>query len=1603
MSRCFVAAGLIVLGVVVERNVDAGENPFINKYGELPLSFQAGRSHTSSYIARGQGYLISVGSSDLTIGVQPSQALPLSTIRLQFLGARQTTAVPEAPLPGKVNYIIGSDPKKWDLGLPTFERVRYRDLYPGVDVVYYGNQQHLEFDLDVRPGARPDAIRLKFEGVSKVAVDETGSIVLGSRVGELTLKAPVVYQEIAGRRQKVNAKYRRVSNGEIGFELGAFDHTQSLVIDPTIVYSTFVGGGSSYSYPQAIAVDSSNNAYIAGYTYAADFPTVSPAIAGYHGNSDGFITKLNSTGTALVYSTYIGGTGYDEFYGIAVDGSGTAWVTGQSNSTDFPTMSPSQGNSGGNFDAVVVKLNASGALLFSSYLGGPNTDSGRAVALDPSGNAYVTGYALSGFPTTQGVVAAVNQGSFDGFVAKYSPTGSLLYSTFLGGSFTDYAYGIAVDSGGNAYVTGTTNSSQGFKNAPSGGAQATYAGGGDAFVAKLNPAATALVYFTFLGGSLYEVGHQIVVDSGGNAYVAGETSSADFPASGSAYQTTLNGATNGFVAKLNSAGSAFSYKTYIGGNRADSLNGLALEASSGSVYLAGATDSSSFPNVSALQTALPGTSTAALFQTNNSGGSWNAFDFGSGLRGTVNAVSPDPTPGSAVVSTDVGIFKTTNSGASWTLQSSISSVGLSRSPAISNVIYAVNGTSNSTLAYKSVDGGNTWSQTGSIAQCCAYDVVADPNTTNTVYAFYQNYPLGVAKSIDGGVTWSAVNTGLASLTVQSMVAGSDGSLYVALQTGGVYKSTNQGGSWTSSSSGLPASFFPNTIAISANSATTLYVADSSNVYKSTNGGGSWAATTAVPNGSVATVGVSPQNAQNVYAASFLNPVVYQSTDGGASWNASATGLGNATPFQLVFSLAGSSQVYALTSVTSTSWVAKMNAAGTGVTYATFLGGSGGGYLGAVATNGTGDAFVAGYTYSSDFPVSSGAYSTTYLGNAQAFVTRISDATAACTYSINPGNQLIYGLQQDIAFTVVAPSGCTWTATSNQSFATVNAGANGTGTGEVSIQVSANTGSASRSATLTIAGQTVTLNQASNTCSYVLNYNATVPVNGGAVPVQLTTGATCDWNVLNDAPSAVTVSGASSPGPGTINLNVAANPGPGTRSLRLYIADVYVSLNQAGTQGGCTFTVTPPGTAPVSGGLVTIPVATTPGCSWTSSSNVPWATISGSPGTTGSGSVTFSLTANPTGPGLRSGTLTVAGQTITLTQASPVVGAPQTVTYDINIDGKQDVAVYYSGSVGYQYSLLSNGNGTYTGTSTPGINPGGGTFDTVLQADFNGDSKSDILFYSTGTGAFKVGIGDGTGAFVYAPTLAISTGYNVIARGDFNGDGKTDLLFYRQTDGTAYVALSKGDGTFNFIAQNFSPGFTTVAVADYNGDGISDVILYNNQTPPYVAYYLPGDGTGHFVGGTGLFFGGGYSLYPVDLNADGKSDFILYRPTDGTVYVAINNGTSFTYHYMLFSSFFTSFKIGDVNGDGFPDLVLYNNVNAIGYLLLGNGTGNFTSVFSLFFGPGFDHVELRDLNGDGKEDVIIYRTSDGTNYTGISNGSGFNYTYNYFGPGRFVAR
>jgi len=520
-----------------------------------------------------------------------------SVLRMELVGANpRAMAAGLDPLPGKSNYFIGNDPKKWRTNVPNYAKVKYRDVYPGVDLVYYGNQGQLEYDFVVRPGADPRAIKMivgagllpsrgDLKG-SPLQIDTNGDLVFGTG-GEFRFHKPLVYQPVAnGVRLPVDAHYS-LEKDEVSFELARYDRNHPLVIDPVLSYSTYLGssdllGGSNLDTGWGIAVDSAGNAYVTGPTNSADFPTLNPFQATSGSGTDVFITKLNPTGSALVYSTYLGGSGNDRGAGIAVDSSGNAYVTGVTGSTNFPTLNPFQATSGGGDDAFVTNLTPTGnAPVYSTYLGGSGNEIAAGIAVDPSGNAYFTGPTDStNFPTLN-PFQATSGGGKDVFVTKLNAAGSgLVYSTYLGGSGDDLGTSVIVDSSGNAYVTGFTGSTNFPTLNPF---QPTSGGGNDAFVSKLNPTGNALVYSTYLGGSANDGGGGIAVDSSGNAYVTGSTASLDFPTF-NALQGSLSGNFDTFVAKLDPAGTALVYSTHFGSY--DIGNAIATD-SSGNAYVTG--------------------------------------------------------------------------------------------------------------------------------------------------------------------------------------------------------------------------------------------------------------------------------------------------------------------------------------------------------------------------------------------------------------------------------------------------------------------------------------------------------------------------------------------------------------------------------------------------------------------------------------------------------------------------------------------------------------------------------------------------------------------------------------------------------------------------------------------------------------------------------------------------------------------------------------------------------------------------------------------------------------------------------------------------------
>jgi hypothetical protein len=710
---CVVAHGICPLALHAQTLFATSTVPAATKaalsvgYGKLPLSFEANQGQTDSHVkflSRGNGYALFLTDKaavlELSKGDQPKADKPkaashvnkIEVIRMELAGASQSAHVTGTEqLPGTANYFVGNDASKWHTDVPTYAKVKYTGVYPGVDLVYYGNQSQLEYDFVVAPKADPKAVQLHFAGAEKLKLAANGDLILAAKDGEIAFHKPVVYQALNGQRQPVEGSFALLANNTVGFKLGSYDHSRELVIDPTLAYSTYLGL-RNVNTPNAITVDSAGDAYIVGSTTSTDFPVTGSAIQKVNaGQTDAFITKLNPQGTALIYSTYLGGSLVDSAYAVAVDTAGEAFVAGSSGSVDFPVTSNAFQKVNNDYaddpvltNAFVAKLTSNGAsLIYSTYLGGsfgpysvsslPIGDIAYGIAIDVHGNAYVTGQTGTfDFPVTAGAFQTVNNAgpslsnnypSTNAFVTKLNPTGSgLIYSTYFGGTADygdqgpgDVGYAIAIDAAGDAYITGQTASPENFLPTTPNALQRfnnVYPGQLIAFVTEFNPEGSALIYSTYLGGGGYrergddcctgDVATGIAINTAGNAYVTGRAVSIDFPTAGNAFQKANNapyGGLNAFVTKLNTTGTALVYSTYLGGSSYfDGAAAIALD-STGDATVAGRSYSSDFPLTSnALQTVNPGPYSAFLSKL-NAEGSGLIYSSYFGSRGSVHDVN----------------------------------------------------------------------------------------------------------------------------------------------------------------------------------------------------------------------------------------------------------------------------------------------------------------------------------------------------------------------------------------------------------------------------------------------------------------------------------------------------------------------------------------------------------------------------------------------------------------------------------------------------------------------------------------------------------------------------------------------------------------------------------------------------------------------------------------------------------------------------------------------------------------------------------------------------------------------------------------------------
>lgn len=1006
---------------------DVMESRAMEALGKLPLRFEESRSRRPDdvrFITRGTGFEFGVlpaeavmrlhqkgacsaelrratSLTDHSLNARRQASLRPATdanqktalVRMQLVGGNpRASVVGQNELLARTNYFIGNDSTRWQTEAPNYARVRVEGVYRGVDVVYYGSSEQLEYDFNVAPGADFKAIRLRFDGTGRISVDRAGELVIDTPAGEVRQRKPIAYQSLSGVRKTVPARYVICGKRDVRFVVGEHDKHLPLVIDPILVYSTYLGGlYSERTY--GLALDATGNAYVTGETYSPDFP-ITGAIQPVHIQpySDVFIVKLDMNRNELVYSTYLGGSYGDTGNSIAVDAAGNAYVTGVTSSPDFPATGGLQPMLAGGkgFDAFIAKLSPDGSVLgYSTYLGGgvednlQSYDAGNSIAVDTFGNAYVTGVTDStDFPTTFGALQSTLNSFRHAFVTKLNATGSaLLYSTYLGGSGSDVGLSLALDVDGNAYVTGYTTS---FDFPVTAGAlQSRYGsspGLEDAFVTKLNATGTALVYSTYLGGSDPDRGNAIAVDALGNAYVAGVTDSFNFPTTSGALKPEHGG---GFY-KSSSAGKRWQVSN--AGLPTPTPYALAVDPKmSGHIFLA--TDD-------------------GLFTSTDGGDTWKLASRVGTISLLIDPLNPTTLYGNGSVEGGAaGIIKSSDSGLTWVSKN----MGL---PKLFSVFHLIIDPVNPLTLYvsglgvgdsfgelpprphyffKTTDGGDNWEEIRSLSLFQAPDLLAiDPHDPSRLFLDTASL---LYRTQDGGATWKLMSdhSGYGPLAVDPKASGVLYGIGV-----GVGKSTDDGRTWARISQGLPAQFFFRSFVAVPTTPTTLYLGTGDGIFKSSDAGASWQRSAVT--GDIAFVAFNPGDKLTAYTGvtdytdAFVaklnasgSALVYSTLLGGQSRDEAhgiavdnsgsvyVTGETGSSGFPVLNALQSSKPqtIRFYIPYSSAGFLTKLNATGGGLLYSTYLGGDDNTLGRSVSLSTQGDVYVAGDTGASNFPIQDG--------------------------------------------------------------------------------------------------------------------------------------------------------------------------------------------------------------------------------------------------------------------------------------------------------------------------------------------------------------------------------------------------------------------------------------------------------------------------------------------------------------------------------------------------------------------------------------------------------------------------------------------------------
>lgn len=1058
----------------------------------LPLSFEPNVGQTDErvrYLARGNGGTAFLTDDGLVLalpaGVREEghpgadslapESRGRDVLRMRFFGTGATRRIAgERELPGKVNHLRGQDRSKWRRNVPTFAAVRYANLYDGIDAVFDGADGRLEYDFVVAPGADPDQISVCFEGQQRIEVDEDGELTLSMTGGDVRQYRAQVYQE--GRRglEPVGVRTTLRGTAEVKFELGAYDETRPLVIDPILTYVAYLGGGGAYDAARGIAVDSGDAVYVAGETDADDFPvtdgTVFPTASS---GRDAFVTKFAPGGASIAYSTYLGGSGEDVANGIAVDAAGRAYVTGTTNSADFPTTPGSFDRSyhGGAHDAFVVAVSADGvSLAYSTYVGGSGDDVANAIALDGTAAAYVAGSTSSNdLPVTAGAFDVTSNGGTDVFVVKLLASGaSLGYASYVGGAQDDVGKAIAVTSDGRACVTGQTLSS-GFPTTPGaywtsnselsqtvfvmkldgagaslefstfvrgaaspiawcfgiafgptgdpyivgytqsgsypttpGAFDRTFDGSADVFVTRLDASGSALVYSTYLGGSSSEFGWGIRVDASGAAHLVGNTASADFPTTGGASDVTLDGTGDGFVAALAPNGAELEYSTFLGGRSTDGVNAIAGDTVGGD-WVAGGTSSPDFPVLGQPLPAPSDASNAFVTRVAPGGGS---LSFSAVLGGSVGTGSGDTLDVVFAVATDA-------SGALYaagytTAQNFPTTTGaFDRDAEGYDAFVTKVSADGSSLVYSTLVGGSGADLCYGLAvnplgEAYITGSSASPDfpTTQGVFDITASGDAFVTRLTPDGSSL-VFSTGLGDDRYDvgnGICLGAEGSIYVAgWALAATYdafaRKLTADGSALVYDAVLQGSNGDYAVAVAVDATGAAYV---TGYTLSTNFPTTPGAFDTTHNGSedAFLVKLAPDGASRVYATLLGG----QNADRGDAIRVDATGAAYVTGSTFSATFPSTPGAYQTANTGGAAFVTKLAPSGGSLVFSTFVGGSLQESGSGIALGPTGSVFIGGSTQSGNFPTTSDAYDASYNGAWDAFVAELSGDGSSLLYS-----------------------------------------------------------------------------------------------------------------------------------------------------------------------------------------------------------------------------------------------------------------------------------------------------------------------------------------------------------------------------------------------------------------------------------------------------------------------------------------------------------------------------------------------------------------------------------------------------------------------------